>query len=380
MTTESISIVKSVRWLGVLSAALIVAVSWVSWALAHQQAGGAAGGAQVWARGLTLAALAVCTLASVWVAGHADRRLTFTADQTELLSRGDGGFTRRMPEMTSRLGRLCRAVNAFIDRLREIAHAVRGNAIEVADVARQISTANAELSARTQSQAHALEESVAHVTQFATSVNANAAAARLAHERAAQAAQAARRGGTLAASTDERMQAVSTSSHSIGRHSIGSIVSAIDTIAFQTTLLALNAAVEAARAGESGRGFAVVASEVRELAQRSAEATREAKRLITEVTAQIGASTRLAAESGVAMKKIAGAIQEVSEALSRIAAATGEQSSAIEQVRGAMVQLEEITHQNAALVEESAASAETMHRQAAALTAPVARFKLDAAR
>jgi methyl-accepting chemotaxis protein len=142
-----------------------------------------------------------------------------------------------------------------------------------------------------------------------------------------------------AASTDAKMPAVRTASQSIS-----GIVSAIDMIMFQTNPRALNAALEAVYAVESGRGFEVVASEARELTQRSAEAAREVKQLIAEVTARIGDSARLAAESGVAMKKIAAAIEEVPEAVSRIADGSGHQAARIDEVRGAMVRVEEITH------------------------------------
>ena len=174
--------------------------------------------------------------------------------------------------------------------------------------------------------------------------------------------------------SSDLMPAVRTASQSIS-----GIVSAIDMIMFQTNPRALNAALEAVYAVESGRGFEVVASEARELTRRSADAAREVKQLIAEVTARIGDSARLAAESGVATKKIAAAIEEVPEAVSRIADGSGHQAARIDEVRGAKVQLEEITHQNAALVEESAAVVETMRQQSALLTSLVARFELDKA-
>ena len=374
MNTENISIVKSIRWQGALSVLLIAMVAWVAWTLGRQPAA-TMSNPTTWLLAATGAAVLVCWFTSAWVAGHADRRLSFIADQTEILSRSDGDLTRRLPPMSSRLGRLCRAVNAFMDQLQDIAQAVRGNAIEVANVARQISEANTELSQRTQSQARALEASVVHITQFADSVTENAVTAGHASKRATRAAQAAQRGGKLAEATDAKMQAVSK-----GSQRISGIVSTIDTLAFQTNLLALNAAVEAARAGESGRGFAVVATEVRHLAQRSAEAAREIKQLIAEVTTQIGEGTRLATEAGSAMREIIVAIDEVSGAVSRIAGASDQQASGIEEVRCAMVQLEDITNRNTALVEESAAAAEVMHRQSASLTALVARFKLNETR
>ncbi len=371
MTTENISIVKSIRWQGALSVLLIAAVTWASWTLGRQPAAEMSN-PMAWLLAAAGSAMAICWLTATWVAGHADRRLSFIADQTEILSRGDGDLTQRLPAMSSRLGRLCRAVNSFIDQLQDIARAVSGNAIEVANVARQISEANTELSQRTQSQAHALEASVVHITQFADSITENAVTAGHASERAARAAQAAQHGGKLAEATDAKMQAVSK-----GSQRISGIVSTIDTLAFQTNLLALNAAVEAARAGDSGRGFAVVANEVRNLAQRSADAAREIKQLIGEVTTQIADGTRLATEAGGAMREIVVAIEEVSGAVSRIAAASGQQASSIGEVRRAMVQLEDITNRNTALVEESAAAAEVMHRQSASLTALVARFKLN---
>ena len=374
MNTENISIVKSVRWQGALSVLLIAMVAWASWMLARQPAAEMSN-PMTWLLAAAGSAMLVCWLTSAWVAGHADRRLSFIADQTEILSRGDGDLTRRLPPMSSRLGRLCRAVNSFIDQLQDIARAVSGNAIEVANVARQISEANTELSQRTQNQARALEASVAHITQFADSIKENAVTAGHASERATRAAQAAQRGGKLAEATDAKMQAVSK-----GSHRISGIVSTIDTLAFQTNLLALNAAVEAARAGESGRGFAVVANEVRNLAQRSADAAREIKQLIAEVTTQIADGTRLATEAGGAMREIAVAIEEVSGAVSRIAGTSGQQASSIGEVRRAMVQLEDITNRNTALVEESAAAAELMHRQSASLTTLVARFKLNETR
>ncbi len=158
---------------------------------------------------------------------------------------------------------------------------------------------------------------------------------------------------------------------------IGDIISVIDGIAFQTNILALNAAVEAARAGEQGRGFAVVASEVRSLAQRSAEAAKEIKTLIGRSVEQVGQGTVLVDQAGKTMGEIVGSIQRVSDIVARIASASAEQSSGVRQVGEAVSQMDQATQQNAALVEESAAAAESLKGQALQLVQAVAMFKLS---
>jgi uncharacterized phage infection (PIP) family protein YhgE len=160
---------------------------------------------------------------------------------------------------------------------------------------------------------------------------------------------------------------------------ISDIIGVIDGIAFQTNILALNAAVEAARAGEQGRGFAVVAGEVRNLAQRSAEAAKEIKNLIGASVDRVEAGSRLVADAGQTMSEIVGSVQRVSDIIGEITAAAGEQSDGIGQVNVAVTQLDQMTQQNAALVEESAAAAESLKDQASRLTEVIKIFRIDSA-
>jgi len=157
---------------------------------------------------------------------------------------------------------------------------------------------------------------------------------------------------------------------------ITDIIGVIDGIAFQTNILALNAAVEAARAGEQGRGFAVVASEVRSLAQRSATAAKEIKVLIGESVGKVENGTRLVADAGRTMGDIVDQVRHVSELIGQISAASDEQSRGIGQIGDAVTQLDQVTQQNAALVEQSAAAAESLRVQADALSRTVAAFRL----
>jgi len=152
----------------------------------------------------------------------------------------------------------------------------------------------------------------------------------------------------------------------------------IDGIAFQTNILALNAAVEAARAGEQGRGFAVVASEVRSLAQRSADAAREIKALIGSSVEKVESGSRLVADAGSTMNEIVASVKRVTDMIGEISSAASEQSDGIGQVSSAVSGLDQMTQQNAALVEESAAAAESLRDQAGKLSQVVGRFRLAA--
>jgi methyl-accepting chemotaxis protein len=159
---------------------------------------------------------------------------------------------------------------------------------------------------------------------------------------------------------------------------ITQIIGVIDEIAFQTNLLALNAGVEAARAGESGRGFAVVAQEVRALAQRSAEAAKEIKGLITASSGQVQQGVALVAETGQALQSIVGRVAEIDALVGQIAASAQEQSLGLQQVNGAVNQMDQVVQQNAAMVEESTAASHSLHAETADLRAQVSRFRVSA--
>jgi methyl-accepting chemotaxis protein len=169
------------------------------------------------------------------------------------------------------------------------------------------------------------------------------------------------------------MQGIETSSKRIA-----DIIGVIDGIAFQTNILALNAAVEDARAGEQGRGFAVVASEVRSLAQRSAQAAKEIKTLISDSVEQVDAGARVVGQAGGTMEEAVHAIHQVAEAILQITHASGEQSAGLAQISVTVNHMDQLTQQNAALVEEAAAAAEKLNEQADRLASLVNTFKLDA--
>jgi len=197
------------------------------------------------------------------------------------------------------------------------------------------------------------------VAQLTEAVNDSERAASEVAGLARQSAQAAHKGGEIVFSVVTSMSHIAK-----GSDQIAQITGVIDAIAFQTNLLALNAAVEAARAGEQGRGFAVVAGEVRNLAQRSAQAAKEIKGLIGASVERVEAGSRLVADAGQTMNEIVGSVQRVSDIIGEITAAAGEQSDGIAQVNTAVSQLDQMTQQNAALVEQSAAAAQSLKEQA----------------
>jgi len=257
-------------------------------------------------------------------------------------------------------------------RLADLVVEVRQASDSIATGSGQIATGNADLSQRTEEQASNLQQTAASMEELNATVRQNADTAHTASTLAVSARQAADQGGEVMQQVVATMQDIATSARKIT-----DIISVIDGIAFQTNILALNAAVEAARAGEQGRGFAVVAGEVRTLAQRSAEAAREIKSLIVASVDKTDHGNRQVSEAGLAMSAIVEQVQRVATLISEISGASTEQTSGIGQVSDAVTQLDQVTQQNAALVEESAAAAESLRHQAHNLLALVRRFRTD---
>ena len=269
---------------------------------------------------------------------------------------------------------LLRALKAMNDSLAGVVATVRGNAESVATASAQIAQGNQDLSQRTEEQASALQQTAASMEQLGSTVTQNADNARQADQLAQGASRVAGEGGEVVAQVVQTMKGINDSSRRIA-----DIIGVIDGIAFQTNILALNAAVEAARAGEQGRGFAVVAGEVRSLAQRSAEAAKEIKSLITASVEQVEQGTTLADKAGATMGEVVHSIKRVTDIMAEISAASAEQSSGVKQVGDAVSQMDQATQQNAALVEESAAAAESLKGQAQQLVQAVSIFKVAGA-
>ena len=265
------------------------------------------------------------------------------------------------------------AMRAMRNSLLAVVGTVRQNAEGVATASAQIAQGNADLSQRTEEQASALEQTAAAMEQLGSTVRQNADNARQANQLAMGASTVAIKGGDVVNRVVTTMQGINESSKKIA-----DIISVIDGIAFQTNILALNAAVEAARAGEQGRGFAVVASEVRSLAHRSAEAAKEIKSLISASVERVEQGTTLVDQAGATMTEVVTAIRRVTDIMGEISAASSEQSTGVAQVGEAVTQMDQATQQNAALVEESAAAAESLKVQALQLVQAVAVFKLSA--
>ncbi len=269
---------------------------------------------------------------------------------------------------------LMRALGDMQASLARIVGEVRSSTDSIGTASQQIATGNQDLSSRTEQAASSLQETAASMEQLTSTVRQSADAARQATQMAVANAEVAVRGGQVVGQVVTTMDEINHSSKKIG-----DIIGVIDGIAFQTNILALNAAVEAARAGEQGRGFAVVAAEVRSLAQRSAQAAKEIKGLIETSVGKVEDGSRLVAQAGSTIGEIVANAEKVSAFISDITTAAGEQSDGIGQVNVAVTQLDQMTQQNAALVEESAAAAESLKDQASRLADAVRFFRLDGA-
>ncbi|WP_462390199.1 methyl-accepting chemotaxis protein [Acidovorax sp. Q11] len=270
-------------------------------------------------------------------------------------------------------GHMLRSLSVMSARLRTVVSEVRHGVDSVSTASIEIANGNHDLSARTEQTASNLEETAASMEQLTATVSQSADTARQANQLAGTAAQAATRGGEVVGQVVSSMQQITDSSKKIS-----DIIGTIDGIAFQTNILALNAAVEAARAGEQGRGFAVVASEVRSLAQRSAEAAKEIKNLISASVQNVESGSAQVAQAGQSMKEIVASVQRVSDLIGEITASSTEQRDGIAQVNQAVTHLDQMTQQNAALVEESTAAAASMRDQAQRLAEVVSVFNVGA--
>ena len=312
-------------------------------------------------------------LGSRWVVRQVWRQLggepEYARDAVLRVAQGD--LSHDIAVLPGAEGSLLSAVQQMVRQLRSLVGDVQSGAQSITHASSEIASGNADLSNRTEQQASALQQTAASMQQMTDSVQLSAGNARQANQLAVSAATVADQGGEVVTRVVTTMHEISDSSRKIA-----DIIGVIDGIAFQTNILALNAAVEAARAGEQGRGFAVVASEVRSLAQRSAQAAREIKTLITTSAEKVDSGTRLVGEAGKTMTEIVHQVRRVTDLIAEINASTGEQTAGIAQVNQAVTSLDQGTQQNAALVEQSAAAAESLETQAADLMRLVSVFKI----
>ena len=298
------------------------------------------------------------------------RSLEHAVAVSDAIAQGD--LTRSIHvEGRDEVARLMVALSAMKDKLAQVVSGVRESSEGVATASAQIAQGNSDLSQRTEEQASALEQTAASMEELSSTVRQNADNARQANQLALSASTVAVSGGEVVGRVVETMKGINDSSKKIV-----DIISVIDGIAFQTNILALNAAVEAARAGEQGRGFAVVASEVRSLAQRSGEAAKQIKALISNSVDRVEQGSALVDQAGATMQEVVTAIRRVTDIMGEISAASIEQSSGVTQVGQAVTQMDQATQQNAALVEESGGAAGSLKLQAQQLVSAVAVFKL----
>jgi len=289
----------------------------------------------------------------------------------ERLARGDLTY-RLTDEFADEYRKVKDDFNEAITQLQEtIANIARANA-EVSNAASEISSSTTDLSQRTEEQAASLEETSASMEEISATVRKNAENAHHANQLTQATREVADRGGAVVAQAVTAMARIEESSRRIS-----DIISVIDEIARQTNLLALNAAVEAARAGEAGRGFAVVASEVRSLAQRSSQAAKDIKDLITNSSGQVQEGVELVNKAGESLHEIVDSIKNVAAIVSEIASASSEQAAGLDQISKALSQMDQVTQQNSALVEENAATAKTLEDQQLAMSEQVGFFRFD---
>lgn len=291
------------------------------------------------------------------------------AEGLDLLSKSD--LSHRIDaEVTAAYEKLRDDFNTAVEHLSMTITTIQATAADVGNAAREINMGADDLSKRTEEQASSLEETAATTEELAASVKASAQASKQAVSLADEAMSVAQRGGAIVHDAVAAMARIETASRKIS-----DITSVIDEIAFQTNLLALNAAVEAARAGDAGRGFAVVASEVRTLAQRSGEAAKGISALISESGAEVAQGVGLVRSAGEALDQIVAASRKVSATVSEISAASAEQANGIDEMSLSVALMDEMTQQNAALAEQSAASASALGDQIRRLNDLVSSFR-----
>lgn len=263
-------------------------------------------------------------------------------------------------------------INATAEKFTEVIASISRDSDEMVNSAQEIAQGNIDLSQRTEEQAASLEQTASSMEQLTSTVTQNADNANRADQLSSEARDRAEKGGEVVRKAITAMDEITASSNKIA-----AIIEVINNIAFQTNLLALNAAVEAARAGEQGRGFAVVASEVRNLAQRSASASRKIKELIEDSVAKVSEGSDLVNSSGETLGEITTSVKKVSDIIAEIATASQEQSSGIGQINKAITQMDGMTQQNAALVEQAAAASQSVGDQADGLNKLVSFFTTD---
>lgn len=316
---------------------------------------------------------ALSTVFGVWLVRTITRQLggepVYAAEIAQEVAKGNLGVkvNLRASDSTSVLANMEVMRAKLADLVRQVRHASES----IATGSSQIASGNADLSQRTEEQASNLAQTAASMEEMSATLRQNQDAVQSAAQLTSSARATAAQGGSAMEQVVSTMNAINTSSRKVE-----DIVGVIDSIAFQTNILALNAAVEAARAGEQGRGFAVVASEVRALAQRSADAAKEIKQLISASVHEVGQGTQLVSEAGATMTSLVDQVRKAADLIGEIGTAAQEQVQGISQVSDAVNQLDQVTQQNAALVEESAAAANSLSTQAAKLVQLVSVFNL----
>ncbi|MGO4735928.1 methyl-accepting chemotaxis protein [Bosea sp. 2KB_26] len=302
-------------------------------------------------------------------ADERDRVVSLVSEGMAALAKGDLTF-RMDAEMPPEYALLRSHFNHAMEQLGEMVTTIQATSGSIATSSQEIASGADDLSRRTEEQAAALEQTAATTEELAASVKTSAQSSRESVALADDAAAVARTGGTIVSDAIDAMTRIEQASKKISE-----ITTVIDGIAFQTNLLALNAAVEAARAGDAGRGFAVVAAEVRALAQRSAEAAKDITGLIGSSDAEVAEGVRLVRLAGGTLEKIVDASMRVSGTVNEIAVASGEQANGIDEMSQTVSHMDEITQSNAALAEQSAASARTLLSQIERLNQLVAAFR-----